>query len=141
MTKEYFIRFWGASEEAIAKELGTSQRIWYFPTKAERDALIYRINQFSHLGLVMDLQEGHLTHKRTVATVVFKYEGHTYITRNDFGPEYPVDAVHYMYEDGNYSCDCNRSNFIREIDPNFPHLNCGSEIKMAKLRIGYVPLI
>lgn len=132
---EWFLRFWGGAEEAIAQEIGTAKKVFWFATEAERDAMVARIRKFQDLGLMMDLQHGEMTHKRTVASVVFEHNSHIYVTQNDFGYEYPKSAVHYMYEDGNYSCDCNRSAFIQAIDPAFPELECGSEIKLVNLQV------
>lgn len=132
---EYFLKFWGGAAKAIAAELGTDESNWWFKTPEEREALLARIKKFDDLGLVCVQEDGPMSHKRTVASVVFKYDGHTYVTQQDFGYEYPDDSVHYMYEDGNYSCDCNRSTFIQEIDPEFPHMDCGHTIELVNLKI------
>ena len=36
-----------------------------------------------------------------------------FIIHYDFGYEYEEESAIFMFEDGNYSCDCNRSLFIQ----------------------------
>jgi hypothetical protein len=44
--------------------------------------------------------------------------------------------VFFMYEDGNYSCDCNRSIFIKQYcDQEFEEIACGEEIKLVSLEV------
>lgn len=57
----------------------------------------------------------------------------------DCGYEYPKESALFMFTDGNYSCDCNKSLFIiRNCDRNFKELACGNEIKLEKIEINYV---
>ena len=52
--------------------------------------------------------EGPDVRKRTVARMTFTLpDGRAFPFEFDFGYGYPVDAAEYMFEDGNYSCDCN----------------------------------
>jgi hypothetical protein len=76
---------------------------------------------------------------RTVATMVFvlpdgKRQDYVY----DFGYGYPKDSAMYMFEDGNYSCDCNRSLFLSRIGVDIEELNCGDTIQMENLQINYL---
>lgn len=135
---EYFLHFWGAAEEAIAADIGTAQKVFYFPTQAEREAFERRIRKHEHLGLVVDRKGGEMRHKRTVAVIVFEYDGHKYVYNYDFGPEYEEESARYMFESGNYSCDCNRSHFLTEIDPDFPPLDCGNQIKMLEMVVRFL---
>ena len=53
----------------------------------------------------------------------FTWEGHN--IKNDF-----------MWTDGNYSCDCNKSLFIKNCcfgESDFKEMNCGDEIKLLNL--------
>lgn len=73
---------------------------------------------------------------RIVATVSLKYKDKTYIFDYDFGEDYSVEGAEFMFEDGNYSCDCNRSMFIkRYCDKNFEEMDCGEEIELVNLRV------
>lgn len=65
------------------------------------------------------------TRFRTVAKMVFVYKGKEYPYQMDFGYGYPVAGAEYMFKEGNYACDCNRSMFI-----GLPEMRCGNKIKM-----------
>lgn len=41
----------------------------------------------------------------------------------------------FWWEEGNGSCDCNRSVEIQEYYPDFPELDCGHEIKIINKKI------
>lgn len=133
---EYFLKFWGGAAQAIAKDIGTEQSVFYFTNKQERDALVERIEKHAALGLVMVTLEGHMTHKDTVAICTFLFRGQTYVYGYNFGPEYAPSSAEFMFECGNYSCDCNRSTFLREGGhQEVPTLDCGNEIKMTNLEV------
>ena len=52
----------------------------------------------------------------------------------NYGWDTKEEGVRYMYEEGNYSCDCNRSLFIqRQCDKNFPEMDCGEKIKLISI--------
>lgn len=73
----------------------------------------------------------------TTCTMVFIYEGKEYPYEYDFEREYPIEAAHYMFEDGNYSCDCNRSSFINSrYRTNInPLSECGETIQMKNFQV------
>ena len=68
-----------------------------------------------------------------------KYKDKTYnIIDENFPLAYPNHTVWFMYEEGNYSCDCNKSSFIkRQRDPQFPEMECGDEVELVDLIITY----
>ncbi len=73
---------------------------------------------------------------RTVANMEFIYNGKPYKYDHDFGPTYPMDAAEFIFEEGNYSCDCNRSVLIRSKYGNvIPELDCGNIIEMKDLHV------
>jgi hypothetical protein len=53
-----------------------------------------------------------------------RFKGKRYTFEYDYGPGYPVESAEYMFEDGNYSCNCNLSRFIQDKYPEFPELDC-----------------
>lgn len=136
---EYFLKFWGGAEKAIEEAYGITQRNHYFPTKQQRDDFKAALEKFGHLGLVFDEKEGALTHKRTIAVMVFEFDGHQYIHESDFGFEYEPEAAAYMFRDGNYACDCNRSLFILQDGHDFPEMECGDRIKLLSFKIELRP--
>ena len=90
-------------------------------------------------GLVIVEKYGVMSHKRTIFVGTFKYEGREFIIRYDFGYEFEEDRAEFIFEDGNYSCDCNRSLFIRDQygDDAIPELGCGSDILMTEYHFEY----
>lgn len=71
-----------------------------------------------------------MKNKRTVFVGVFQYKDKQYTIHYDFGTNYTDEAAEFMFLQGNYSCDCNRSLFIRREhgEDLFPELSCGHEI-------------
>ena len=72
-------------------------------------------------------------------TITLEYQGRQYIYQQEFtetNDTYKTteELVEYLYEEGNYACDCNRSDFIAEYcDEGFPEFECGREIKLVSL--------
>ena len=143
--KEYMVHIWGGAwnkdaNPSIEKDLGIKEGYHYFKTKEERDRFLKLIKQYSSQGLVWDLREGEMTHKRTIFVADLKYKDMVYTIHCDFGYEYPEEEAIFMFEDGNYSCDCNRSLIIQdEYGENaIDELDCGEEIKMVNYHLEYL---
>ena len=145
--KEYMAHIWGGAwnkdaNPSIEKDLGIKEGYHYFKTKEERDRyrFLKLIKQYSSQGLVWDLREGEMTHKRTIFVADLKYKDMVYTIHCDFGYEYPEEEAIFMFEDGNYSCDCNRSLFIQdEYGENaIQELDCGEEIEMLNYHLEYL---
>ena len=143
--KEYMAHIWGGAwnkdaNPSIEKDLGIKESYHYFKTKEERDRFLKLIKQYSSQGLVWDLREGEMTHKRTIFVADLKYKDMVYTIHCDFGYEYPEEQAIFMFEEGNYSCDCNRSLFIQdEYGENaIQELDCGEEIEMLNYHLEYL---
>jgi len=66
---------------------------------------------------------------------MLEYKGKKYCIIHEWAEYYPLDGAIYMWEEGNYSCDCNRSIFIQDkVDKSFEIMDCGDEIKLVELR-------
>ena len=66
--------------------------------------------------------------------VTLKYKDKGYIFKYDWG-KYSIEGADFMFEEGNYSCDCNKSIFIRQYcDKDFPEMECGQKIKLINLK-------
>lgn len=144
MKEEYMIQIWGGAwnhdaEPSIEKDLGIKEGYYYFDTEKELKDFEKKLDKYSHLGLARDKKRGVMSHKRTIAICTFEYKGKEYIIDYDFGYEYPEESAHFMFEDGNYSCDCNRSSFIARQygDDVIDELECGDEIELIDFRIEY----
>lgn len=145
--KEYMVHIWGGAwnkdaNPSIEKDLGIKEGYHYFKTKEERDRFLKLIKQhkYSSQGLVWDLKEGEMTHKRTIFVADLKYKDMVYTIHYDFGYEYPEENAIFMFKDGNYSCDCNRSSFIQdEYGENAINLlDCGEDIRMLNYHLEYL---
>lgn len=74
----------------------------------------------------------------TIFVGTFKYKEKEFILRFNFEiKDYPEDAAIWMFTEGNYSCDCNRSLFIRQQfgEDAVPELPCGDTIELLDYHI------
>ncbi len=64
--------------------------------------------------------------------LLLEYKGKTYFVQDNYAYEQvEKDEIPFIWVEGNYACDCNRSQFIQEqITDSFPSLPCGDEIKL-----------
>lgn len=78
-----------------------------------------------------------MSDKRTIFVGVFQYKDKQYTIHYDFGLDYTDEAAKFMFLEGNYSCDCNRSLFIQWEygDDAIPELPCGNEIVLKEYHI------
>lgn len=143
--KEYMAHIWGGAwnenaNPSIEKDLEIKEGYHYFKTEEERDRFLKLIKQYSSQGLVWDLREGEMTHKRTIFVADLKYKDMVYTIHCDFGYEYPEEQAIFMFEEGNYSCDCNRSLFIQDEygEDAIDELDCGEEIEMLNYHLEYL---
>ena len=138
---EYLLKFWGQGQERVARALKTSQTNFWFDTKEEREDFKKKVKKAAkdHM-LAFSEEEGPYVRYRTVALVTVEFKGQEYSFEYDFGFGYPEESAYYMFEDGNYSCNCNLSGFIRDDHPEFPELDClgdeeGNEIELVSLKV------
>src|SRR6266478_7628590 len=136
---QYLLRIWGKDKEAILalrqpEAIEPSGPLCYwFNTPTEREVFIASFPpQCWVMRDSVDPEEGIDTHAHTVALVTLRLpDGRVGMFEQNFGFGYPDDGVHHMWEEGNYSCDCNRRLFLaREcgIDTEFDDLDmaqCG----------------
>ncbi len=65
--------------------------------------------------------------------VKLRYKRKTYTIKDGYFDT--ASDARYMYEDGNYSCDDNRSLFINvQCDKDFPLLACGETIQLISIK-------
>lgn len=145
---EYFVKCWGGAwntdaNPSIESDLKIKEGSYYFTSKNERDKFIsyLELPQYNSQGIVYITKESDkLTHKRTILIATFRYNGKNYTVSDDFGYEYDEDAAMFMYTDGNFSCDCNRSLIIESNHPGtFEEvpISCGYTIEMIDCHIEY----
>ena len=80
-------------------------------------------------------EQGEDLEYKTVVEMTLVYKGKSYAYKYDFGYGYPCSSAEFMFFEGNYACDCNLSNFIREKSDDFPELDCGDEITIEDFKI------
>lgn len=137
---EYMVHLWGGffNEEHKAKH-GREPGYYFFDTAEERNRFVATLRAeekaLNAKYLAQDSADGRHVRYKTVAKMRFVYQGKEYALERDFGYAYPVDVAHYMFEDGNYSCDCNRSLFLAEKHEGFPELDCGHEVELAAFQV------
>ncbi len=60
------------------------------------------------------------------------FKGKSYIVEDTYEYERGHE-IPFMWTEGNFSCDCNKSLFIQEqCDASFPEMECGDEIKLVR---------
>jgi hypothetical protein len=153
---QHLVRVWGRDEGQIEqlrkpdlREGDDGALCYWFATGTERADFIE--SWPSGVWVVMDIVNPGIddlygeemeTRSMTWADVTLRLpSGSVHTFSMDFGYGYPAHAVRFMFEDGNYSCDCNKRIFLErycgvpdEID------ECGDEIELVSLVVRKVPL-
>lgn len=66
---------------------------------------------------------------KKIAYVTLRYGGRLYVVEEECDFDTEDEGIFFMWEEGNWSCDCNRSLFIQQqVDDKFPKLPCSSEV-------------
>lgn len=138
--KECLVKIWGGftnEDSPVPQEIKELEGGHYFKDEEEVNIFLNKFKPYKKYGFANTLDNSEeFTHKRTVADLTFSYENKIYKFYYDFGLEYPEESAHWMFKEGNYSCDCNRSIFInRYCDDNFEELDCGHVIKLEEMII------
>jgi hypothetical protein len=124
---EYYLKFWGQGEKRVAEKMATTKTEYWFPTKEDRRKFKKKVYDYSgDHTIVFKEEEGDsdFVRKRTVVIVDAVFKGEKYNFEYDYGYAYKDENAEYMFEDGNYSCNCNLSRFIKDKYPDFPELDC-----------------
>lgn len=138
---EYHLKFWGQAEKRIEQKLGMTTTDFWFSSKEERSKFRAKIYDYSgDQTVVFAEHEGEDVRKKTVVMITAEFKGKQYSFEYEFGYGYPIETAEYMFEDGNYSCNCNLSSFIQEKYPEFPKLEClgddeGNEIEYVTFEV------
>lgn len=103
---------------------------------------IIAISAMSHMKVMkmakMTLLAVVLTVKEKMKyTITLEYQGKTYSFIDEFNDSPRGDPDHnavYCYTEGNFGCDCNRSEYIiYYCAPDFPDMECGDTIKLISI--------
>lgn len=143
--KEYMVKIWGGAwndnaNPSIEKDLGIKEGYHYFDTEKDDFLSLLHNPIYWNQGIAIDNYYGFLSHKKTIFVETFRYKEKEYVLHYDFGYEFPEKSAIYLFTEGNYSCDCNRSLFIqREYGEDaIQELDCGEEIELVEYHIEYV---
>jgi len=141
MKHEFMVNTWGGFyNEEYQKIHGLLPGYYWFDTLEERETFkrSRKAIEAEHNARVLCFSEvdGPECRLRTIAHMDFIYKGIRYSYSYDFGYGYPEESAEYMFTEGNYACDCNRSLFLmRAYGVNIEELNCGDEITMENFRV------
>jgi hypothetical protein len=146
---KFLLRAWGRDIDELVfnvpgsvAEPGDGVRAWWFMSAENREAAIAEIDVITKAnggGIVYSKDDNDHVHKLTWAKVKLSAHGKPYDFSMCFGFGYPKESVEYMFSEGNYACDCNRSGFIaRYCDTEFPRHDCGDQIAVVELNVVYL---
>lgn len=138
MAYEYYLSFWGAAETVIEEKLGITERNFWFDTLEEREVFIDKLRTCAKGSrLALNREEGEHVRTKTISKIWLGYQGKEYYFEYDCGYAYPIDAAYYMFQEGNYSCDCNLSSFLQRAYPDsgIEEMDCGEEIKLLSINV------
>lgn len=154
-SKQYLLRMWGRDLDQITalhtpeeREDGSAACYW-FETAADRQTFLTGLPPVLVVWSQSDPgydSEGELIEplKRTIGHVTLRFPNGDLVSYDeDFGYGYPEHGARYMYEEGNYSCDCNRRLFaaryanypVSETDDEKAEVVCGDTITLVSLTI------
>ena len=135
----FHLKFWGQIENnGLADRLIGKERDFWWKSEFPRDSFkekIQAIAEKNNVIVCFDENEGFEVNKRTVAKMDFIVDGKRLAYEYDFGFGYSGDGAHYMFHDGNYSCDCNRSLFLKEAGHDIEELSCGDKIEIENFKV------
>ena len=145
----HHLKAWGSmmNDGVVLAELGLGYsdgkppsplNLW-FDTQDERQEMKEAIkaacekhNRICALGE----SSGHEAQVRTVAYMDFVLpDGRVFPYSKDFGYGYNAESAHFMFHDGNYSCDCNKSLFLDRVYGGFDEMDCGDTIQIRNFRV------
>lgn len=142
MKYEYMLHTWGGFYNKEHQENhGYKEGYFWFDTKEAREAYISELKEVEQRlnarMLVISTEEGEHVRYRTIAKMVFVYQGKEYPYEYDFGFAYSSESAEYVFTEGNYSCDCNRSIFLASKYEGFQEIECGDEIEMRSFEVSF----
>ena len=145
MTKagEYHLFFWGGIEnDGLATAKFGPERNYWFATPEERARFKVEVSLFAQAAgqtVCFNESDGPLALKRTIAKMILVHGGKRYPYEEDFGYGYTAHCADFMFHEGNYSCDCNLSRFIRRThaDTALPEMECGETIGVEDFEVEF----
>lgn len=138
---EYVLHTWGGFyNEEHAKIHGKKSGYFFFDTMEQLQQYLKELRNIQkEIGayeLMTDINEGKDVRYTTIAKMKMMYNGKEYDYEEDFGYAYPKDSARFMFFEGNYSCDCNKSIFLkRKYGSIIKEKDCGDDIKITEFEV------
>lgn len=140
----WHVGYWGevAQSQAFLDEIRNAGKDNWFASQEDAMLFLDRLKDAAfnldlNLAYTIDLDEK--PYHRLIATMdLIVPSGERVEYAYDFGHCYDVEAAEYMFSEGNYACDCNRSRCIGEALPDFKELECGETIEMENFKTAYI---
>ncbi len=146
---EYMIHTWGSFYNEEFFEIHRKEEGYhFFDTSEDRQKYIDELRKINRQieegtgnseSLLIVSKDGQGLRYKTIAKMNFNYKGKSYPYEHDFGYGFEEGSARFMFDDGNYNCDCNRSLFLnRIVGDEIPELDCGQEITIADFKIEFI---
>lgn len=137
---EYMVQLWGGFFNDKDRNNGPITKGYHwFDTGYERANFIRLARMAAKDAgeiIAISENEGNDTRTKTIAKMDLVYKDIQYPFEYDFGHGYQGASAEWMFREGNYACDCNRSLFlIRDCDVKIEELCCGDEISIENFKV------
>lgn len=141
--KEYLLELWGGFFTVKNIKIhGYKPGYYFFDSMEKLKEFHNKLDEVDNFKfLEHSIYDNNYIRYETHAVMKLKYNDKIYDLDYNFGYGYEKRDAQYMFLEGNYSCDCNKSFFLSKIYPEFPELNCGNKIKMVEFKIEYLNYI
>jgi len=142
-TYEYYLMHWAGEKsngrQWIEKDPGITTQDHWFATAEERSEFKQKLKACAvryNFTIAFAESEGFNTRLRTVARMTMcLQDGRSFDYEHDFGYACEQELAHYMWHDGNYGCDCNRSLFLARDGHDVREMTCGDTIVLENFRV------
>jgi hypothetical protein len=142
---EYYLGFRGqiTNDNLVERYLGIKERDFWFPTSNDRSEFKAKLIGFAEthkVTIAFKEEEGNQVRFRTIARMVMALpDGREFPYEYDFGYDFGEDSARFMFFDGNYSCDCNKTIFLSEKHPEIEEWDCGDKIELRDFKVSLEP--
>lgn len=137
LVQEFYLSYWGGVERGgwIEDELGIPTTDFWCATVAMREALKARLQAVAtqhHAVICFREEDGYYTRYKTTARMTMRLpDGRTFPYTYDAGYGDSREVIEFLFVDGNYSCDCNKSLLLRQVYGDaIAALPCGQTISI-----------
>lgn len=133
---DFYLTYWGEIQSGkwVEHDLGINETdLWFCSAEGRAEAKAEIRKVADRHGVVVAFREadGPHTHTRTVARMTFVLpDGAKYPYIHDFGYAVDPSVAEFMFTEGNYACDCNRTLLLSWERPGVVQLDCGDKVEL-----------